>query len=144
MRVTVVRARTAVSIAHSLVGQFVLDPTVRSVRAVGYLRVRSFVALSVTFTKSGHLFLAYNSDTAYVVKQVTSAWDNVRAGMKRLFPASSPRTFDAVQIFLPDASAPDVVKLLVTPVIFNLPERAGRQAGANLYIVVSGWLSFEK
>ena len=89
------------------------------------------------FTKSGLLSLAYNQDTAYVVKQVTAAWEKIRAGMKRLFPASTPRPFSASEIFVPDDNAANYeVKLIIKPIIFHLPERAGRQA--NLYIVLSG------
>jgi hypothetical protein len=78
------------------------------------------------------------------MKQITSAWDNIRAGMRRLYPASNPHPLTVNEIFVPVGNAAaDEIKLIVNPIIFHLPERAGRR-GANLYIVVSGWLSFEK
>jgi hypothetical protein len=83
-------------------------------------------------------------DTSYVLQRVCGAWDHVRAGMERMYQASNSRPSDGYEIFVPDnARTAGEVKLTVHPVIFNLPERANRR-DTNLYIALSGWLSFEK
>jgi hypothetical protein len=49
-----------------------------------------------------------------------------------------------VEIFSIDSNPTATeIKLNINPIILNLPERIGRPE-ANLYIAVSGWLSFEK
>ena len=93
---------------------------------------------------SGLRSLAYSPDINYVMNKIAPAWDAVRAGMRSLYPSSNPRPYSAAEIFVADTSASaDEVKMIVNPIIFHLPERAsGREA--DLYIVLSGWLSFEK
>jgi hypothetical protein len=88
--------------------------------------------------------LAYSPDTSFIMNQITPAWDGLRAGMRRLYPASNPRPQTAAEIFIPESKpGADEIRFNVNPIIFHLPERPGRR-GANLYIVLSGWLSFEK
>ena len=63
--------------------------------------------------------------------------------MQKMYQASVVKPSSAYEIFRIDpAAGPDEVKLLVGPIVFNVPERPNR-AKADLYIVVQGWLSFE-
>jgi len=98
----------------------------------------------VSSTTNGLRSLAYSREFSHVMNQVAPAWDSLRAGMRTLYPASNPQPQTAPEIFAEDpiASAGEV-KVIVNPIIFHLPERASDR-GANLYIVVSGRLSFEK
>jgi hypothetical protein len=105
--------------------------------------VPSSVELNANFTKNGPLYLAYNTDTLFVMGHVERAWNQIRAGMRKLYYSSNPRPSNASDIFIPDVGgAAGEIKLIVKPIIFHLPERANRQ-DANLFIVVSGRLSFD-
>lgn len=84
-----------------------------------------------------------NRDAMRVLQRVEQAWGQVTHGMQQMYQQSSVRPASFHEIFRLDGTAPDdEVKLLVGPMVFNLPERANGSA-ANLFIVVEGWLSFE-
>ena len=78
-----------------------------------------------------------------VQRQVHDAWIGAVDAMKMMSRASSVRPEIPSLVFKIDQEVPlDVIKLRVTPVVFNVPERANSK-GANLYIVATGWLTFE-
>jgi hypothetical protein len=78
-----------------------------------------------------------------VQNMIHGAWSVVSQAVQAMYSASAIRPQQAVDVFRLDASAPDdEVKFIINPIVFNLPERATRQ-DANLYVVLSGWLSFE-
>ncbi len=84
-----------------------------------------------------------NQHAFRVEQKVHSAWNGVLDGLKQMNQASTVRPEVPSMVFKVDQCAPDdVVKLLVGPVVFNIPERANGQA-ANLFIVIKGWLTFE-
>jgi hypothetical protein len=137
------QVRTAGFSAHLPVGPSANDPIAPSLQAAGSLKVPSSVEMNANFTKNGPLYLAYNTDTLFVMEHVERAWNQIRAGMRKLYYSSNPRPSNASDIFIPDVGgAAGEIKLIVKPIIFHLPERANRQ-DANLFIVVSGRLSFD-
>src|SRR5580700_5260 len=82
-----------------------------------------------------------NRDALHVFNEVRSAWDQLLATMKRMYPSADVRPNGGYDVFDLDASAPDEeIKFDVGPLVFNVPERAGR--GHDLFIVIKGWLSF--
>jgi hypothetical protein len=64
--------------------------------------------------------------------------------MMKMAQATAVRPDNPYEVFQFDQQ-PDLneVRLTIRPVVFNVPERAGRPE-ANLYIVVKGWLTFEE
>ncbi len=63
--------------------------------------------------------------------------------MRRMNHASMVRPQMPADIFTICRDAPEnVIKFDIQPVVFNVPERANDRS-ANLFIVVSGWLSFD-
>ena len=84
-----------------------------------------------------------NRETLRVARKVHQAWINAIESMKRMNQASIVRPQIPDQIFTLDRDVPaDVIKFEIQPVVFRVPERANDKA-ANLFIVISGWLSFE-
>jgi hypothetical protein len=84
-----------------------------------------------------------NRDAQFVMNHIQLAWSDVCAGMQKMYQSSSVRPSGVYDVFAVDSiSASGQLKLSVNPVVFNVPERADRR-DANLYIVVSGWLSFD-
>lgn len=84
-----------------------------------------------------------NRNAQHVLKRVQGAWDNVLYGMAKMYQSCSVRPDSAFEVFRLDPTAgDDEVKLLINPVVFNVPERATRQQ-ADLFIVITGWLSFQ-
>jgi hypothetical protein len=82
-----------------------------------------------------------NRNAHYVFKQVVLAWEQLTVSMQKMYQASSVRPTGGHDIFSLDEAAPDdEVKFNIGPIVFNVPERAGR--GHTLFIVVKGWLSF--
>ncbi|MGD9920592.1 MAG: hypothetical protein AB7V13_03970 [Pseudorhodoplanes sp.] len=80
-------------------------------------------------------------DAYHVQKEVISAWERLRVSMQKMYQSTDVRPGAGHDIFKLNARAPDdEVKLDIGPIVFNVPERAGR--GHNLYVVVRGWLSF--
>ena len=78
-----------------------------------------------------------------VRRKVHESWTGAIDSMRLMNQASIVRPQEPGQIFTMSADAPDdVIKFDIQPVVFNVPERANDRA-ANLYIVISGWLSFE-
>jgi hypothetical protein len=83
-----------------------------------------------------------NRDANHVFKQVLTAWDQLMVSMKKMYPATSVRPAGGYDVFSLDEGTPEEeVKFSIGPLVFNVPERAGR--GHDLFIVVKGWLSFE-
>lgn len=84
-----------------------------------------------------------NRNAKRVLQRVEQAWGQVTHGMQQMYQQSQARPTSFHEIFRLDEQVPDdEVKLLVGPVVFNVPERAS-SAALNLFIVVAGWLSFE-
>ena len=77
-----------------------------------------------------------------VEQTIRDRWRNVVAGLQQINPRSVVRpsqAADIIRLSLP--SPPGQVKLVIAPVVLNLPERANSNA-TNLYVVLKGWLSF--
>jgi hypothetical protein len=88
-----------------------------------------------------NVVVAMDRNQHHVLKQVIVAWDQLTVAMQKMYQASSVRPGGGHDIFSLDETAPsDEVKLDVGPIVFNVPERAGR--GHTLFIVVKGWISF--
>jgi hypothetical protein len=84
-----------------------------------------------------------NRDAWRVQQRVDAAWQAVVSGMQTMYPASVVRPAQLVEAFELDNSVDDSeVKFNIKPIVFNVPERATRQ-DANLYVAITGWLSFE-
>lgn len=82
-------------------------------------------------------------DAAVVQQRVHAAWDAMRSGLQKIFPASDVRPTQPLEVFaLVAGVGEDEVKFNVRPVVFKVPERATRQ-DSNLYVALKGWLSFE-
>ena len=83
-----------------------------------------------------------NREGHLVVKRVYEAWNATLESMRRMSSAVLVRPQVPDEVFTPvQDESNGVVKLQVAPIVFNVPERAN--AGrANLYIVVSGEISF--
>jgi hypothetical protein len=92
---------------------------------------------------NGRLSLASNRDGQRVLQRARTAWEHAVHNMLQMYQASVVKPTSSYEIFGidPDA-AEDEIKLLVKPIVFNVPERPNH-ADADLYIVVEGWLSFE-
>jgi len=83
-----------------------------------------------------------NRSTGYVIRRLAQAWQEILVGMQRMSNAG-PRPLDWGGIFIHDADSESTeIKFTVRPIVFNVPERANGK-NINLYIVLSGWLSFE-
>ena len=84
-----------------------------------------------------------NHRVAWRVQQrVDAAWQAVVSGMKTMYPASVVRPVQPGDAFALDRSVgDDEVKFNILPIVLNVPERATRQ-DANLYVAITGWLSF--
>ena len=84
-----------------------------------------------------------NGNAWPVRRRVQQAWSNAIHGLKQMNSSSMVRPREVSEIFKVDDNAPEgVVKLIVGPVVFQVPERPNRTP--NLFIVVSGELSFER
>lgn len=84
-----------------------------------------------------------NRDTQFLMNRIQQAWSDICAGMQKMYQSSSVRPSGLYDIFSIDSSgAAGEIRLNVSPVVFNVPERADRR-DTNLFIVVSGWISFE-
>ena len=84
-----------------------------------------------------------HKDAWRVEQQVRTAWTGAIQYFRQISQSADvlPRT--AGEIFALDQTAPaNVIKFLIAPTVFHISERASR-AGPNLFVVVSGWLSFE-
>lgn len=92
---------------------------------------------------NGHPSLASERDVQRVLLRVRTAWEQAVHSMQQMYQASVVKPANPYEIFSADSGAGnDEVKLLVGPIVFNVPERPNR-AKADLYIVVEGWLTFE-
>lgn len=78
-----------------------------------------------------------------VRQKVWTAWTVAIQYFRQISPSAVVRPQAAHDIFGLDQTAPaNVIKFSVAPTVFHINERASR-AGPNLFVVVSGWLSFE-
>lgn len=84
--------------------------------------------------------MGYNAETWMIQSELQTAWQGILAAVRDMHSAIVVRPGNAADVFHPDTTAPEA-KFNVGPVVFQLPERAKRSS-ANLYVVVSGWLSF--
>ena len=92
---------------------------------------------------NGRRSLASEREAQRVLLRVRMAWEQAVHSMQQMYQASVVKPADLFAIFRVDPdSGDDEVKLLVGPIVFNVPERPNR-AKADLYIVVEGWLTFE-
>ena len=83
-----------------------------------------------------------NRQALRVSQKVHQAWISAIDNMKHMSHASIVRPQIPDEIFRLDKDVPeDVIKFEIQPVVFMVPERANDKA-ANLFIVMSGWLSF--
>lgn len=85
-----------------------------------------------------------NADAKTVMRRLASAWESVHLNMQRMVASSSIRPANHEEVFawVSDAAS-DQVKFVVRPFVINVPEKATLNS-LNLYIAVSGWISFEK
>ena len=84
-----------------------------------------------------------NKNAWRVQREVETAWSRAIHHLKQISQSSVVRPQTPAQVFALDTDAPDdIVKLSVGPVVFHVNERPSRP-GPNLFIVVTGWISFE-
>ncbi|MCY4560059.1 MAG: hypothetical protein OXF79_27605 [Chloroflexi bacterium] len=84
-----------------------------------------------------------NRDAWRVLREVQTAWTQAIHHVKQICQSSDVRPQMPAQVFTLDTNAADdYVKLSVGPVVFHVNERPSRP-GPNLFIVVTGWMSFE-
>ncbi len=76
-----------------------------------------------------------------MLRELQTAWTGVRAGMARMYGASSVEPKDYLQIFKVEDEECGQIKLDVSPVVLNVPERAG-SGSLDLYVAIAGWLLF--
>jgi hypothetical protein len=81
-------------------------------------------------------------DELHVQRHMNQAWNAVRAALPKMLPASDARPVDGSDIFKCVSGLNDEVKFEVKPIVFKMPERATNR-NADLYIAITGWLSFE-
>lgn len=87
--------------------------------------------------------LASNQDTQRVLLRVRTAWEQAVHSMQKMYQASVVKPASVYEIFQVDqAPGDDEVKVLVGPIVLNVPERPNR-ANADLYVVLGGWITFE-
>lgn len=71
-----------------------------------------------------------------------SAWGDAVYSLAQMNQATLHRPRTAYEVFELDETAPDeVVKFIVKPAVFFVPERPNRRR-SDLYVVVKGWLTF--
>ena len=84
-----------------------------------------------------------NRDAWRVQREVETAWSRAMHHLRQISQSSIVRPQTPAQVFSLDANTVnDVVKLSVGPVVLHVNERPSRP-GPNLFIVVTGWMSFE-
>jgi hypothetical protein len=86
------------------------------------------------------LAMVYNREVKSIQNDLQRAWQGVQAATRQMHPSSQIRPADATVIFMPDGSSDDP-RFNIGPVVFHVPERANGR-GSNLYVALSGWLSF--
>jgi hypothetical protein len=85
-----------------------------------------------------------DSDGNGILRRLVSNWDHLKAQFERLHSAAGIRPVDGYALFRQvEAASPALVRFEVSPVVFNLPERA-THVNADLFVVVKGKLSFER
>ena len=84
--------------------------------------------------------MTYNRDVISIQNELQAAWNGVRAAVSQMYYSSDIRPGDARDVFSPDASSREP-KFIAGPVVFRVPERASSPT-ADLYVVLSGWISF--
>jgi hypothetical protein len=84
--------------------------------------------------------MVHNKEFWRLKIELQNAWQGVLAAMRQMHPSSQIRPPNATDIFSPDSYAVES-KVGVGPIVLNVPERANYRE-ANLYIVISGWISF--
>ena len=83
-----------------------------------------------------------NQNEWRVRQRVEEAWSASLLGLKKMNSSSQVKPSQTSEIFSAEEDpSQEIVRLNVRPVVFHVPERPGRLP--NLFIVVTGWLSFE-
>lgn len=79
-----------------------------------------------------------------MLKRLVTEWDDFRLQLERLRSAAQVRPRDAQQVFQMTDSANDgAANFTLTPIVFNVPERADH-LNTDLFVVVEGRLSFRR
>jgi hypothetical protein len=83
-------------------------------------------------------------DTSLIRQQLVQQWSEVTAVLERMSPGASVSPSDGWAIIHDaPASSNDLIKFVLEPVVFNVPER-GNHSNAGLFIVVEGWLEVRR
>lgn len=82
-----------------------------------------------------------NRNDQHILKEVTSAWNDVIAGIRKMYQGIDVKPVDAVRVFQLEDGGNGQTKFQVGPIIFRMPEKASSR-DVSLYIAVSGWLTF--
>jgi hypothetical protein len=83
-------------------------------------------------------------ESSGMLKRLVTEWDDFRLQLERLRSAAQVRPRDAQQVFQMAASPNEgVANFRLTPIVFNLPERAD-DLSMDLFVAVEGRLSFNR
>ena len=83
------------------------------------------------------------SSVGLVRSNILSVWSSVQANIRKISSISVIRPSSCDEIFrATSGNSGGEIKVVVTPVVFLVPERALHHT-ANLYVVVSGWIDFD-
>jgi hypothetical protein len=79
-----------------------------------------------------------------ILRRLVSNWDHLKAELERLHSTAEVRPADGYMLFRQvEAASPDLASFVLSPVVFNLPERAD-DTSTDLFVVVEGRISFER
>lgn len=77
-----------------------------------------------------------------ILRILVNQWDGIKAEIERLNSSAEVRPGDGYQVFRPvEGASADTASFVLSPVVFNLPERAD-DVSTDLFVVVEGRLSF--
>jgi hypothetical protein len=85
-----------------------------------------------------------DSDGNGILRKLVSNWDHLKLQFQRLHSTAEARPADGWELFQQvPAVSPTLASFKLSPVVFNLPERANH-VSTDLFVVVEGILSFER
>lgn len=77
-----------------------------------------------------------------VLNEVRSKWTSVLGKLRQLDPTVQVKPKNATDIFKIDEGIVESVRINVSPVIFQVPQKAGTSREATTYVVVRGTIDF--
>ena len=82
-------------------------------------------------------------DSLAMLTLLIHQWNELRSELPRMHPGANVRPDEPTVLQAVHGPVPAVAYFKLSPVVFNLPERA-THASSNLFVVVRGRLSFDR